>query len=98
MRDERDGEAKMKAGGIAHQRVARGQIGMHGEGRLRVRESRDDDPPNAFDGIERQNAFVALDQPSHHLGFARGAECRGAGILAALDRDQAVDDLAALDQ
>ena len=30
-----------------------------------------------------------------HLGLARGPECRGARVLAALDRDQAIDDLSA---
>ena len=40
---------------------------------------------------------MALDQPAHHLGLARRAE-RGAGLLGALDRDQPVDDLAALHQ
>ena len=82
MRDERHREAEMKARGIAHQRVAGRQVGMHGERRLHIREGRDDDAPDALDGIERQNAFVALDQPAHHLGLARGAE-RRAGILAA---------------
>ena len=40
---------------------------------------------------------MPFDQPAHHLGFARGPESR-AGLLAALDRDQPVDDLAALHQ
>ena len=40
---------------------------------------------------------MPLDQPAHHLGFARGTEGR-AGILALLDRDQPVDDVAALHQ
>jgi len=41
---------------------------------------------------------VALDQPSHHLGFARRTEGRAASFLAFLDRDQPVDDLASLHQ
>ncbi len=40
---------------------------------------------------------MPLDQPAHHLGLARRAE-RRAGLLAALGRDQPVDDLAALHQ
>ena len=40
---------------------------------------------------------MPLDQPAHHLGLARRAEGR-AGFLALLDRDQPVDDLAALHQ
>ena len=40
---------------------------------------------------------MALDQPPHHVGLARRAE-GGAGFLGLLHRDQAVDDLAALDQ
>ena len=40
---------------------------------------------------------MALDQPAHHVGLARRPE-RGAGFLRLLDRDQAVDDLAALHQ
>ncbi len=40
---------------------------------------------------------MALDQPAHHVGLARRAE-GGAGFLRLLHRDQAVDDLAALDQ
>ena len=49
------------------------------------------------DGIERQDAFMAIDQPPHHVGLARGAE-GGALLLRLLDLDQAIDDLAALDQ
>ena len=70
---------------------------MHRERRLHVGEGRDDDPPDALGGVERQDAFVALDQPPHHVGLARGAE-GGAGFLRLLHRDQAVDDLAALHQ
>ena len=40
---------------------------------------------------------MAVDQPAHHVGLARRAEC-GAGFLGLLDGDQAVDDLAALHQ
>ena len=94
---ERHREAEMKAGGIAHQGVAGREVRMHGKRRLHVGEGRDDDAPDALGRVERQNAFVALDQPAHHLGLARRAEGR-AGFLALLDRDQPVDDLAALHQ
>ena len=97
MRHERHGEAEMEARGIAHQRIAGGQVGMHGERRLHVGEGRDDDAPDALDGVERQVAVMALDQPPHHVGLARRAE-GGAGLLGLLHRDQTVDDLAALDQ
>ena len=70
---------------------------MHRVGRLHEGEGADDDAPDALDGVERQDAAMALDQAAHHLGLARRAE-RGAGLLALLDRDQPVDDLATLDQ
>ena len=97
MRHERHGEAEMESRGIAHQRVARRQIGMDGKRRLNIGEGRDDDPPDALDGIERQIAVMALDQAAHHLGLAGGPE-GGAGFLALFDRDQRIDNLAALDQ
>ena len=40
---------------------------------------------------------MAVDQPPHHLGFARRAE-RRAGLLRLLHGDQAIDDLAAVHQ
>ena len=40
---------------------------------------------------------MAVDEPAHHLGLARGAE-RRAGLLRLLHRDEAIDDLAALHQ
>ena len=40
---------------------------------------------------------MALHQPPHHVGLARGAE-GGAGFFGLFHRDQAVDNLAALDQ
>ena len=70
---------------------------MHGKRRLHIGEGRNDHPPNAFGGIERQVAVMALDQTAHHVGFARGPKC-GAGFFGFLDRDQMVDDFAALDQ
>ena len=97
MRHEGHRETEMKPRGIAHQCVARGQIGMHGKWRLHIGEGRDDDAPDALDGVERQVAVMALDQPPHHVGLAGGPE-RGSGFLALFDRDQPVDDLAALDQ
>ena len=78
MRHEGHREAEMEARGIAHQGVARREIGMHRERRLHIGEGGDDDAPDALDGIERQDAFVALDQPPHHLGLARRAEGRAA--------------------
>ena len=70
---------------------------MHGKRRLHISEGRNDHPPNALGGIERQVAVMALDQTAHHVGFARRPK-RGAGFFGLLDRDQVVDDLAALDQ
>ena len=78
-------------------RVAGREVRVHGKRRLHKRERRDDDAPDALGGVERQDAFVPLDQPSHHLGLARGAE-GGARLLALLGGDQPVDDLAALHQ
>ena len=40
---------------------------------------------------------MALHQATHHVGLARRPE-GGAGFLGVLDRDQAVDDFAALHQ
>ncbi len=97
MRLERHGETEMKSRGIAHQRIAGRQVGMHGKRRLHIGESRNDDPPDALDGIERQVAVMAADQPAHHVGLARGAKGR-AYFLGLFHRDQAVDDLTALHQ
>ena len=41
---------------------------------------------------------MTVDQLAHHLCFAGRPERGRAGILAALDRDQAVYDLSAFDQ
>jgi hypothetical protein len=97
MRHEGDGETEMEARGIAHRRIARREIGMHGKGRLHIGEGGDDDAPDALDGVEREDAAVALNEAPHHLGLARRPE-RRTGFLGALDRDQRLDDLAALDQ
>ena len=70
---------------------------MNGKRRLHICERRDDDAPNSLGGIERQYSFVPLDQTAHHLGLARRTE-RRACLGTALDRDQPVDDLAALHQ
>ncbi len=88
---------KWKRAEFAHRGVAGGEIRVHFERRLHIGEGRDQDAPDALDRIEGQNPTVALDQPAHHLGLARGPE-GGARFLRALDLDQAVDDLAALDQ
>ncbi len=97
MRHERRGEAEMEARGIAHRGVAGGEIGMHRERRLHVGEGRNDDAPDALDGVERQVAVMAFDQTAHHLGLAGGPE-GGAGLLRFLHRDQGVDGFAALHQ
>ncbi len=97
MRHERHREAEMEARGIPHRGFAERQIGMQRERRLHVGEGRDDDAPDAFDGIERQDAAMTLRQPAHHVGLARRPEC-GADFLGLLDRDQAIDDVAALHQ
>ena len=94
MRHERHREAEVEARAVTHVSVARGEVGMHGKRRLHIGEGRDDDAPDALHGIERQDAFVAVDQAAHHVGLARGAE-GGAGLLRLLDGDQPVNDLAA---
>src|SRR6185437_3303496 len=91
-------EAEMKSRRVAHQRIARGQIRVDRERRLHESKCRYDHPPDAFDGIERQDSLMSLYQPPHHLGFARRAESRCARILASLDGNETIDDLAALDQ
>ena len=65
--------------------------------RLHEGEGRDDDAPDALDGVERQYSFVALDEPAHHVGLAAGAE-GAAAAGARLDGDEPVDDLASLHQ
>ena len=97
VRGERHREAEMEPGAVAQARVAAGDVGVDGIGRLHVGEGRDDDPPDPLDGVERQDPFVPRDDAAHHLGLARRPE-RRAAALACLDGDQAIDDLAALDQ
>ena len=97
MRHERHREAEMEAGAVADMVVAGREIGVNGERRLHIGEGGDDDPPDTFGGVERQDAGVALHEAPHHLGLARRPE-GGAGLLGLLDRDQPVDDLAALHQ
>ena len=97
VRHERHREAEMEARGIAHHGVAGGEVGVHRERRLNVSESGDDDAPDALGGIERQVAAMPLHQAPHHVGLAGRAEGR-AGFFGLLDRDQGVDDLAALEQ
>ena len=96
--DERHREAEMEARASRAWRRRRRQVGMHRERRLHIGEGRDDDAPDALGGVERQDAVMALDQPAHHVGLARraGRPSRSPAVL--LDRDQAVDDLAALHQ
>ncbi len=97
MRDIGNGEAEMKPRRIPHRGFAERYVGMHRKWRLHIGEGRDDDAPDAFDGVERQDAAVALHQPAHHVGLARRAE-RRADLLGLLHRDQAIDDIAALHQ
>ena len=87
----------MEAAAIAHLRIAAGNIGMDAVIRLHEGEGRDDDAPDALDRVERQDAFVALDEPAHHVGLAAGPE-GAAAAGARLDGDEPVDDLAALHQ
>jgi hypothetical protein len=95
--DQRHREAEMEALGVAHRRLAGREIDMHAERRLHEGKRRDDDAQDAFGRIERKDSAMALDQPAHHVGLARRAECR-AGLRGALDPDETVDDLAALHQ
>ena len=97
MRDVRHGEAEVEARAVAHLRVAAGIVGVHGVIRLHISEGRDDDAPDALDRVDRQEAAMALDQRAHHLRLAVRPE-GAAAALRALDRDQPVDDLAALHQ
>jgi hypothetical protein len=70
---------------------------MHRERRLNVSESRNDHPPDALDGVDRQDAAMALHQTAHHVGLARRPEGR-ADLLGLFHRNQPVDDVAALHQ
>jgi hypothetical protein len=97
MGNERNREAEMEAGGIAHRRVAAGNVGMDGVVRLNIGEGRDDDAPDALDGVERQQALMAQRQALHHVGLAAGPEGRPRPARP-LGVDQRVDDRAALDQ
>ena len=97
MRDVGNGEAEMKPRRIPHRGFADRNIGMDRKRRLHIGEGRDDDAPDALDGVERQDAAVTLHQPAHHVGLARRAE-RRADLLGLLHRDQAVDDVAARHQ
>src|SRR5271167_4317584 len=95
MRHERYREAEMKARGVAHERVASGQIGVRGEGRLDIGEGGDDDTPDAFNSVQWQDTAMALHETTHHVGLARRPK-RGTGFLRLLYRDQSLDDLPAL--
>ena len=97
MRHAGNGEAEMEARGIAHRRVAARHVDMDRIIRLNIGEGRDDDAPDALDRVERQQAAMALGERAHHRGLARRPEGRAAA-LARLDRDQPVDDPAALHQ
>ena len=97
MGHERDREAEMKARGIAHRGVAGGQVGVDRKWRLHESECGDDDTPDTLNRIERQAAVMALDQPAHHLGFARRPKSRAA-LLGLFHLDQPIDRFAAFDQ
>ena len=68
MRHVGHGEAEMKPRRIPHRGFADRNIGMHRERRLHIGEGRDDDAPDALDGVERQDAAMAL--------APGGASCR----------------------
>src|SRR5664279_2336307 len=59
MRDVRDREAEMEPAAVTHRGVTARNIGMHAVVRLDKGKGRDNDPPNTFDGIERQEAPMA---------------------------------------
>ena len=82
MRHHRHGEAEMEALAVADRRFAAADVDMHGVGRLHVGEGRDDDAPDALDGVDRQPAGMALDDGAQHRGLARRPE-RGAAALRA---------------
>jgi hypothetical protein len=97
VRDERHRKAEMEARGIAHRRIPRRQVGVNGERRLYIGESGNNDSPDTLGGVERQDSFVPLDQPPHHVRLARRTEC-GARFLRLFGGDEAIDDLPALHQ
>ena len=81
-----DDEAEMEARDVPHRRVAERGVAMHGVGRLDMGEGRDDHPPDRFDDVDRQNAFVTADDLAHHRGFAPGAEGRAGSPARASPR------------
>ena len=97
MRNEWHRKTKVEARRVADGRIPGGQIRVHAERRLHIGKGGNDDAPNAFRGVERENALVGLHQPSHHLGFARWSEGRTC-LQRLLHFDQTIDDLAALHQ
>src|SRR5208337_2394305 len=64
---------------------------------LDIGESRNDDSPDSFDGVDGQAAAVAFDDRLHHRSLACRAKRRTASV-ACFDFDEAVDNAAALDQ
>ncbi len=84
-------EPEVKTRRIPHRGVAARHVGVNPVGRLNIGESRDDHPPDALDGVERQKPAMPLDKRPHHRGFARGTE-RRTPALTRLDLDQRVDD------
>ena len=97
MRHAGRGEAKVKARRVPHCRVAARHVDVNAVGRLDIGESRNDHPPDAFDGIERQTTPMPLDDRAHHRGFPRGTK-RRTPSLTGLDLDQLVNDAPSLDE
>src|SRR4029079_6418859 len=59
MADISHDEAEVKARRIPHRGLADRDVRMHRERRLDVSEGRDDDAPDALDGVERTGARMA---------------------------------------
>lgn len=90
-------KAEMKPRRVAHGAIAGRDVGMDAERRLHISKCGNDDAPDILGRIERQNATVPGSQPAHHIRLASRPE-RLTGRACALDSNERVDDLTALDQ
>jgi hypothetical protein len=90
-----NGEAEMEARRVAHRRIAAGDVDVDAVIRLHEGESRNNNAPNSFDGVERQKPAMPLDKAAHHLRLAARPE-RRAAPLPRFDGDQSINDFAAL--